>query len=61
MLRYDGMPVPELPEAEHPVAKLVRFDEIAEHLPKGERCIESAEREAAIAVRRRHVQVRFGF
>jgi hypothetical protein len=61
MLRYDGMPVPKLPEAEHPVAQLVGFDEIAQHLPDGEPRIESSGREAAIAARRRHVQRRFGY
>ncbi|MAE95924.1 MAG: hypothetical protein CL910_14800 [Deltaproteobacteria bacterium] len=61
MLRYDGMPVPELPEAEHPVARLVRFDEIGKKLPAGEPRIGRSEREAAVARRRRHVQRRFGF
>jgi hypothetical protein len=61
MLRYDGMPVPELPEAEHPAARLVRFDEIGQYLPAGEPRIGRGEREAAIAHRRRHVQTRFGY
>ncbi len=61
MLRYDGMPVPELSEAQHPVARWVRFDEIGRYLPAGEPRIGRSEREAAIAQRRRHVQTRFGY
>jgi hypothetical protein len=61
MLRYDGMPVPELPEAEHPVARVVPLRAIAEALPEGEPRIEPGERAAAIAERRRHVQRRFGY
>jgi len=61
LLRYDGMPVPELPEDQHPVAKLVPFDEIASNLPEGEPHVGAEERAAAIALRREHVQRRFGY
>ncbi len=60
LLRYDGLPVAELPDAEHPSARLVAFDEIATHLPPDEPRVSPAERAAAIAKRRRHVQQRFG-
>ena len=33
MLRYDGMPVPELPEEQLPVLTVVNFDELRNHLP----------------------------
>ncbi len=59
LLRYDGMSVAELPEAEHPKAVLVKYDEIASRLPEDEPRISAAERAAAIALRRRHVQRRF--
>jgi len=61
LLRYDGMPVPELPKDQHPVAHLVKFDEIAEHLPAGEPILTPGERSNEIAARRRHVQQRFGY
>lgn len=61
LLRYDGLPVAELPEPEHPVARLVPFDAIAEHLPADEPRVTRAERATALAARRRHVQERFGF
>ncbi len=60
-LRYDGMPVPELPESQHPVARLVRFDEIDQNMPAGAPRTKAGEREAAIAQRRRHVQERYGY
>ena len=60
-LRYDGMPVPELDESQHPVARLVRFDEIAQNMPAADPRVGLEERAAAIALRRRHVQERFGY
>jgi hypothetical protein len=40
-------------------AKLVRFDEIRDHLPAGVRTVSPAERAARIRVRREHVQRRY--
>ncbi len=60
LLRYDGMPVAEIPETQHPVARVVPFEEIAANLPPGEPHIEADERQEAIGLRRRHVQRRFG-
>jgi len=61
LLRYDGMPVAELPEEHHPVARRVKLAEIAQHLPPGEPTLAPGERAAAIAKRRRHVQERYGY
>lgn len=61
MLRYDGMPVAELPEEEHPTAEVVPFDEVAVHLPADEPQIDAAARARQIAARRAHVQRRFHY
>ncbi len=61
LLRYDGMPNPELPEEQHPVAKRVEFGALREELPTDEPIVDAETREQQIARRRRHVQERFEF
>ena len=61
LIRYDGMPVAELPEEEHPVAERVAFDDLDRVLPAGTPRVDAETRAARIAARRRHVQQRYGY
>lgn len=61
MLRYDGMPVAELPDGEHPTAEVVPFDEVTNHLPADEPRLDAAARANQIAARREHVQRRYRY
>ncbi len=61
LMRYDGMPVAELPDDQQPVARLVQFDDIRNELPADEPQVTPEQRAAEIAVRRRHVQLRYGY
>ncbi len=61
MLRWDGLPVAELPDGQAPNAELVAFDAVRDALPQDEPVVSAEERAAAIAVRRAHVQRRFDF
>jgi len=60
LLRFDGMNGQPFDPARAPIARKVRLSELAAVLPPGTPRVTSAERTAAIAVRRRHVQVRLG-
>jgi len=61
MMRFDGIPGEVIDEEKEPTAILVNLDELAEHLPEGEAEISAKQREEQVALRRRHVQRRFGF
>lgn len=56
--RYDGIGDKPFDAGRTPTLTKVRFDEIAAHLPAGTPRITDAERFAAIAARRRHLQER---
>ena len=59
-LRYDGLAEQPAPEAA-PSAQLVPLDELAERIPGfGGDCVDQAGRKEQRAMRRRHVQVRYG-
>lgn len=59
-LRYDGLAEQPAPEAA-PSAQLVHVDELAERIPGfGGDCVDQARRKEQRAMRRRHVQVRYG-
>lgn len=60
LMRYDGMSS-ELLGAERPVAKRVSLNELRDYLPEDEPQLTPAQRAEQIAVRRQHVQRRFGF
>ena len=60
LMRFDGSELASFPKSKVPVASKVRFDSIREALPADTPAITEAMREAQIAVRRRHVQIRFG-
>jgi hypothetical protein len=59
LLRYDGMTGPFDPST-HPTAAKVPLASLRDHLPEDTPTFTPAERRAAIAARRRHVQRRFG-
>ncbi|MED5261737.1 MAG: DUF1214 domain-containing protein [Myxococcota bacterium] len=61
MMRFDGIPGEVISEGKEPTAILVKLDELGGHLPEGEAEISAVQREEQIALRRRHVQRRFGF
>jgi len=61
LMRFDGLPGEAIDEGKAPTASLVKLDELIERLPEGEAEISAEEREEQIALRRRHVQHRFGF
>lgn len=59
-LRYDGLD-DRPPDTDHPSAQLVEVSELANVIPGFDRrCIDDAERSEQRAMRRRHVQVRYG-
>jgi hypothetical protein len=60
ILRYDGCSGEDFDPAHVPTVEKVAVAELREHLPSGTRMVTAAERAAALAARRRHVQVRFG-
>jgi hypothetical protein len=59
-MRYDGMQPAIIPDGEEPSAQKVPFDEIRQQLPADEPHVSPRQRAAEIAIRRRHVQQRFG-
>jgi hypothetical protein len=59
-MRYDGMAPAIIPDGEEPRAEKVPFSKIHEHMPADEPKISRQQRDAEIAIRRRHVQRRFG-
>ncbi len=61
LMRYDGMPVAELPKDQHPSVQLVMFEELRSHLPADTPIISAEARQRAIAIRRQHVQQRFNY
>jgi hypothetical protein len=60
ILRYDGCSGEDFDPAHVPTVEKVAVAELREHLTAGTRMVTAAERAAALAARRRHVQVRFG-
>ena len=60
MLRFDGIRDPEFDPEKRPVAHVVPFADLDRELGPGVPRVDPEERRAAIAARRRHVQVRFG-
>jgi hypothetical protein len=59
MLRFDGMRTPGFEPERRPTARVVPLAELDAELPPGTPRVTPAERAAAIAARRRHVQARF--
>ncbi len=60
MLRFDGMQAPQFDPARRPSAHVVRLADLPAALPPGTPMVTAAERAEQIALRRRHVQARFG-
>ena len=60
MLRFDGMQAPQFDPAKRPTARVVRLADLPAVLPPGTSMVSAAERAEQIALRRRHVQARFG-
>ncbi|MFK8022170.1 MAG: hypothetical protein AB8B86_20605 [Pseudomonadales bacterium] len=60
LMRYDGMSG-ALADEQKPQAKRVKIDELSKYLPQDEPQINAEQRAAAIAIRRAHVQRRFGY
>ena len=60
MLRFDGTHEAEFDPAKRPVARVVPLDGLDRELGDGVARISAAQRRAAIAARRAHVQARFG-
>lgn len=60
LLRFDGMNGRPFDPAKVPVARKLRLEELASVLPAQTARITPQERNAAIALRRRHVQHRLG-
>ncbi len=60
LIRFDGSRLETFPAEKRPVAQKVRFDALREALPADTPAFTPAMREAQIAERRRHVQIRFG-
>jgi hypothetical protein len=59
-MRFDGLRPAVIPDGEEPSATKVKFEELRAHLPKDEPRVSPGQRAADIAIRRRHVQRRFG-
>lgn len=60
LMRYDGLPVPELPAEQHPAAQRVPLAQVFDYLPADEPRVTPKQRLDDIAKRRIHVQERFG-
>ncbi len=60
LIRFDGSALETFPKDKQPVARKVRFEALREALPADTPVFTPAMREAQIAERRRHVQIRFG-
>lgn len=60
MMRYDGLPSPQLTEAQEPVATRVKLADVFDHLPPDEPRIAVQARADQLAQRREAVQIRFG-
>lgn len=60
LIRFDGSVLTTFPKDKLPVAQKVRFEALREALPADTPAFTPAMREAQIAERRRHVQIRFG-
>ncbi|KRF14628.1 hypothetical protein [Nocardioides sp. Soil796] len=60
LMRYDGSTTPDFPEDEHPRAVTVKIDALGDVLPADTPRLGAKDRAQEIAVRRRHVQQRFG-
>jgi hypothetical protein len=60
LIRFDGSALDTFPKDKQPVAQKVRFEALREALPADTPVFTPAMREAQIAERRRHVQIRFG-
>lgn len=60
LLRYDGMKESEFPKDKWPTATKIKLSELSKFLPADTPAFSPAQRQAAIAERRRHVQLRFG-
>jgi hypothetical protein len=61
LLRFDGMKGRAFEPAKHPTTAVVPLADLDAHLPPSTRRVTPAERAAAIATRRRHVQRRYGY
>ncbi|MEM9255878.1 MAG: hypothetical protein AAGA91_10535 [Pseudomonadota bacterium] len=61
LLRFDGLPQPELSEGQIPSARVVPMSEVVRFLPGDEPLVTPEQRRAVIAGRRQHVQRRFGY
>lgn len=60
LIRFDGSRLASFPEEKLPVVEKVRFAEIRANLPRDTPVFSADDRAAALAERRRHVQIRFG-
>ncbi len=60
MMRFDGAQDPVFPAGQHPQTVTVRIDALGEVLPADTPRFDPARRAQQIAIRRRHVQQRFG-
>lgn len=60
LMRFDGSPDPDFPVEQHPHAVKVKVDALGEVLPADTPQVDAGQRARQIAVRRRHVQRRFG-
>lgn len=60
LLRYDGLHPPEIPDEQIPRVEKVPLTELFDHLPKDEPRVSPEQRAEQIAIRRQHVQRRYG-
>ncbi len=60
LIRFDGSALESFPKSKVPVARKVRFEALRAALPADTPAFSAAMRDAQIAERRRHVQIRFG-
>ncbi len=60
LIRFDGSALASFPKSKLPIARKVRFESLRAALPADTPVFTAAMREAQIAERRRHVQLRFG-
>jgi len=60
LVRFDGSELDSFPKSKLPIVRKVRFEALREALPADTPAFDEAMREAQIAERRRHVQIRFG-